>query len=283
MPFRTVSVLGGVVQALTTVIDRSPDDGETVNANEFITQPGGKGSSAAVATYRLSRPNPRNPNAHDESLDDGIRVRMVGAVGADESGPILKKNLIDCGVNTDGVRDRDDHPTGVANILVEAASGANRIMQYPGAAHALEPTDFLTLESLGGGVVPDLMIAFLELKRETVEQAIETASRVGVEVLLKPSPARYLMPHIYPLISHLILNQTEAVMLSPCKPEDIQNEAGWISAAAYFLFLGVKNFVITLGENGAYYSNRSGSGHVEAEKNCFILDTSGAGYDPHPV
>lgn len=85
------------------------------------------------------------------------------------------------------------------------------------------------------------------------------------------------------MIAHLVMNETEAVMLSECKPDDIVNQTGWTSVAEYFLKLGVKNVVVTLGEKGAYYENESGSGHVEAEKNCTILDTSGAGCVPrHP-
>ena len=282
MPVRTISVLGGVVQDLTTVTDRLPDDGETVIASEFTMQAGGKGSNSAVATYRLTRPNPKNkPSADKENIEDDIRVRMVGAVGgADGFGPPLIENLKKCGVNADGVRIIGGHKTGVANILVEAETGANRIMQYPGAAYALGPTDFMTLESLGGGVAPDLVIAQLEIGREAIEQAIETANREGVEVLLNPSPARFLMVDIYPMISHLVMNETEAVLLSECAPDDIESQAGLIRVAEYFLKLGVKNVVITLGDKGAYYSNESENDFVEAEKNCTVIDTSGAGCVP---
>lgn len=281
MTILTVSVLGGVVQDFTTIVDRLPDDGETVVANGFTMQGGGKGSNSAVATYRLSRPNPKNrPNARNEAVDDDLRVRMVGAVGEDEFGPTLKENLAKHGINVDGVLVLKGQSTAVANILVEAGTGANRILQYPGAAYALEPTEFMTLESLGGGVAPDLVISQLEIRRDTIEQAIETANREGVEVLLNPSPARYLMPDIYPMIAHLVMNETEAVLLSECEPDDIQNQTGWSDIAEYFFNLGVKNVVVTLGEKGAYYSNEFGSGYVEAEKNCTVIDTSGAGYVP---
>ena len=278
MPVKTIAVMGGVTQDLTTITDRLPDDGETVIASSFTKQPGGKGANSAVATYRLTRPNPKNnPDASLKNSENDIRVRMVGAIGTDEFGPALKENLISCGVNADGVRVMEGKLTGVGNILVEAASGANRIMQYPGAAYALEPADFMTLESLGGGVAPDFVISQLEIRRDTIEQAIETAHREGIEVLLNPSPARYLMPEIYPMISHLIMNEQEAVLLSQLTPLDVEDHTRWTSIAEYFLDLGVKNVVITLGEKGAYYSSEVGSGYVEAEKNCTVLDTSGAG------
>lgn len=79
------------------------------------------------------------------------------------------------------------------------------------------------------------------------------------------------------MISHLVMNETEAVLLSQLTPVNVEDHTRWTSIAEYFLDLGVKNVVITLGEKGACYSNEVGSGYVEAEKNCTVLDTSGAG------
>lgn len=275
------------MQDLTTIVDRLLDDGETVIANGFTMQGSGKGSNSAVATYRLTRSNPKNRPAahptHHEAFEDESQVRMVGAVGAvgaDEFGPALKENLAKKGINVDVVRVLEGQSTAVVNILVEAGTGANRFMQYHGAAYALEPTDFMTLEILGGGVAPDLIISQLEIRRDTIEQAIETANREGVEVLLNPSPARYFMSDIYPMIFHLVMNETEAVLLSACEPDDIENQTGWTQVAEYFLNLGVKNVVVTLGEKGAYYSNESESSSIEAKKNCTLLDTSNTGCVP---
>ncbi|KAL8686803.1 MAG: hypothetical protein Q9224_005332, partial [Gallowayella concinna] len=106
---KTVSILGGVVQDVCTIMDRLPDDGETVVASAFSMAPGGKGSNSAVAVHRLTRPNPKNrqPPAnkaeeHPTDHEEDVHVRMVGAVGADKFGPALKKNLEDCGLNVDG-------------------------------------------------------------------------------------------------------------------------------------------------------------------------------------
>lgn len=294
MPRQIVSILGGVVQDVCTITDRIPDDGETVVASAFSMAPGGKGSNSAVAVHRLTRANPKNrppATAHSEAQEpltndaeqdlggeiETPSVRMVGAVGADQFGPALKQNLEDCGVNVDGVRTVQGQQTAVANILIESCTKANRIMQYPGVNHSFQPSDFMSVESLGGGVRPDLIICQLELSRDAIEQAIETAEREGIDVLLNPSPAFYLMPDIYPKVTHLVVNETEAVLLSEIEPDDIENQTGWTKVADAFLELGVKNFVVTLGANGAYYSNEYSSGHVEAEKDVAVMDTSGAG------
>ena len=287
-----VSILGGVVQDVCTISNRLPEDGETVVASDFSMAPGGKGSNSAVAVHRLTRPNPKNRQPHTDNadehatgeangnpsgLDEDIHVRMIGAVGADQFGPALKQNLEDCGVNVDGVCVVEGQRTAVANILIEADTGANRIMQYPGVNHSFKASDFMTVESLGGGVAPDLIICQLELHREAIEQAIETAGGEGIDVLLNPSPAYYLIPDLYSNVTHLVVNETEAVLLSEIEPDDIENQTGWTKVAESFLALGVKNVVITLGAKGAYYANEHMKGNVDAEKNCSVMDTSGAG------
>lgn len=102
-------------------------------------------------------------------------------------------------------------------------------------------------------MAPDLFIAQLEVRRETVKQAIETAHREAVEVLVNPSSAAVLFIKLYPMISHLLMNETEASNLSGYGLDEIQREIEWGKVAEFFKDLGVKNVVITLAENGAYY------------------------------
>ena len=133
--------MGGMTRDLATVTDRIPDDGETVVASGFTEQPGGKGASAAVACYRLTRSNPKNrPEGHEEDMENDIHVRMIGAVDANEFGQPMKDNLINCGVNVDGVMILEGQATVVANIILEKNLGANRIMQYPGASSTRNST-----------------------------------------------------------------------------------------------------------------------------------------------
>ncbi len=285
MPEFIISVLGGLVQDFTTVADRLPLSGETYPATHFEMQPGGKGSNSAVAIHRLTRTNPRNEQHRNndtaeraEEID--VRVRMVGVVGEDRFGPNLIQNLLDCGINVDGVRKLEGRDTAIANILLEFQTGANSILQYPGANTFVQPEWFTTPESLGGQI-PHLMVAQLELNRDAIEQAIETAGRHGVQVLLNPSPAHYLLPNIYQNIAHLVMDETEPVLLAAYEDADIETFSDWESIAVHFHRLGVENVVVTLGEKGAYYSTMQGdaikSGSVDAEKNCKVVDTSGAG------
>lgn len=267
MSIRTIAVVGGLAENLLTVIDRLPDQGETIASNSSSSYPGGKGATAAVAAYRLSHLKPAgNTRASIAQAYDDIQVVMVGAVGGDRYGPWLVDALKTNGVNIDHVRTIDQERTGTCFVIIEADREDNRTVYNSGANHAMGPADFMTLESLAGGVKPDLLITNLELPRDTVEQIIETAGREGVEVLLNPVPVSAILPKIYRKVTHLVVNETDAAMLSGRHRDDIQSPQGLAQVADWFLKSGVKNVVVTLGDQGVFYSNASEQGRVDPEE-----------------
>ncbi|MCJ1381397.1 hypothetical protein MMC17_004507 [Xylographa soralifera] len=274
-PAPNILVFGGIVTDLVTVLERLPDSGETLTSTSFSTHAGGKGANSSVAAARLSRANPDGARA---STGPEITVRMIGAVGDDEFGPQRKADLERSGVDASRVDVVAGQKTGVCVIIVESDSGENRIMYNPGANHTLLPTQFTTFESLCGATRPDLLISQLEIRRDTIEQVLEVASEGGVDILLNPSPAHILLSHVYKMITHLIINETEAAMLSGRGMEEMTTVSDWANVTDEFLKMGVKNVVVTLGAKGAYYSNSIGNGgSVDAEKNIKVVDTTGAG------
>lgn len=144
----------------------------------------------------------------------------------------------------------------------------------------MRPEEFLDPESFGTES-PDLVISQLELEREAVEQLITRAKEAGIDVLLNPSPAHYLDDHVYEGLTHLILNESEAAILTGREIEDLgPGFDDWITITDDFLDLGVQHVVVTLGGNGAFFSEQRGKGkYVAAEKvdKDNIVDTSGAG------
>ena len=310
MPSNIV-VIGGIVRDLVTTTHRVPDSGETLTSKSFSTHPGGKGANSAVAAYRLSHRKPatvvlpvnNDINGFSEpvtaiseganndtkvngwndsirsSADNDIHVFMKGAVGEDSFGPGLLDILSRNGVDISGMRTVPHEPTGVCVIIVEEDLGENRILFSPGANRNLLPNEFTTLEGIcAGGVKPDLLISQLELRRETVEQIIQTAAREGVETLLNPAPAHALLLPVYGLITHLVMNETEAATLSGLPVSELTVMEEWGNVTDEFLRRGVKNVVVTLGAKGAYYSNEIGKGaSVDAEKGVKVVDTTGAG------
>jgi ribokinase len=269
MASKTITIIGSLNTDLVTHTPRVPTGGETLTATSFSTGGGGKGANQAVASARLSRAR--------GSTSSDISVRMIGGVGADEFGPPHIEAMKRDGIDTSGIRVVEGKTTGVAVILVETESGENRILLNPGANHTLQPADFATAESLGTPK-PDLIVMQLEIPLETVLQVLKTAKHAGVDVLLNPAPAVKLPEEAYGAITHLILNETEAAILSGRSVDEVEKEGcEWESLAGEFLKKGVRNVVVTLGAKGAYYATEGRSGIVKAEKVEKVVDTTAAG------
>lgn len=202
---------------------------------------------------------------------------MIGAVGNDEFGPKMIAGLKKDGINTVMIALHETEPTGTAVILVESTTGENRILLNPGANHSLLPASFATPESLGTPL-PDLLVLQLEIPIATVIQIIQTARIAGVPVLLNPAPAVTLADEVFQGLGHLILNESEAAILSGRPVEDVE-AAGfdWRTVTDDFLSRGVRNVVVTLGSKGAFWASQGKSGFVPAEKVKKVVDTTAAG------
>lgn len=279
-----ILVCGGLNWDMITVAHRLPKSGETFNSKSFSMFPGGKGANAAIAMHRLSHVKPTETDNEKTPRNfcgfNDIEVRMVASVGSDDFGKQMKDSLAKNFVNVDGVRIQDGKTSAVAVTIVESELGENRILVYPGANHVLKREEFLNLESFGPEL-PDLVISQLELNRETVEQLITTAKAARIDVLLNPSPPHYLDNHVYQGLTHLILNESEAAILTGREIEELESGFDdWITITDEFIDLGVQNVVVTLGGKGAFFSEQKGKGeYVAAEKvdKDNIVDTSGAG------
>jgi ribokinase len=190
-------------------------------------------------------------------------IKMIGAVGNDQHGQMLLRDLQATGVDI----------TGVAVVLVEETSGENRILLNAGANHSLTPIQFQTIPL----ALPSLLILQLEIPAQTTLQVLRAARIQNVEVLLNPAPAVDLPEEAYVGLEHLVLNETEAVILSGYSAYDIEDERKLPAVAEVFHGRGSKNVIITLGGRGVFFSSSNGShGLVEARK-TEVVDTTAAG------
>ncbi|KAF8860329.1 ribokinase-like protein [Acephala macrosclerotiorum] len=275
---KTITIIGSLNTDLVTLTPRVPSGGETLTASSFTTGPGGKGANQAVACLRLSRPRPKA----GVFIPD-IKVKMVGAVGADEFGPRLVGGMSEDGIDTSGIRVVEGVSTGVAVILVEEGSGENRILLSTGANYTFKPEEFTTPKSLGTPL-PDLIVLQLEIPLDAVLQILETAKKAGVAVLLNPAPAVKLPDEVYPAITHLIVNESEAALLTGRSVSSVEApDFPWKEVTDEFISKGVKNVIVTLGSKGAFFASagdkvdkRPGE-FVSAAKVTKVIDTTAAG------
>lgn len=182
-----VLVIGSANADLVVPVDRRPGGGETVLGGDTVLSPGGKGANTAVAAARL-----------------GADVALLGAVGDDPYGELLKRSLAESGVDTGSLR-TSERPTGIAYITV-TPDGENSILVSPGANSSLRPEDV----DLDGA---EVVVLSLEIPLETVEHAVAKAVESGVKTLLNLSPAAELSAKTLAGLDVLLVNEHEAAFL----------------------------------------------------------------------
>ena len=220
---------------------------ETIQALKYEEFCGGKGLNQSVALARA-----------------GAEVYHAGAVGAD--GALLVNMLESSGVHTEHLL-KTAGASGHAVIQIYG-SGQNNIIICGGANRELtkEYIDSV-LEHFGP---EDLLL--LQNETSNVGYAIGKAKEKGMTVALNPSPADDAIKSFpLSLVDYFIINELEGRELAEIGSEEPEK----IMAALLEKFPGA-HFVLTLGENGAYYFD----GGKKAFHDIFrvkAVDTTGAG------
>ncbi|HUX37531.1 MAG TPA: ribokinase [Rectinemataceae bacterium] len=250
---RHFCVLGSVNMDLVTTFERFPKPGETLHGRSFGIFPGGKGANQAVALARL-----------------GARVEMVGAIGDDLLGANYEELFDKAGIGHLGVAKARGMATGTASIQVDGR-GENTIVVVAGANETLSPSRVEDMRATIEGAAA--LLLQLEIPLESVVAAARIASKAGVPVILDPAPARPLPEELFPLISILTPNQTEAALLTGERTED---EAGIAKACSTLKARGVRNVIVKAGGRGAYLAGPEGATHVPGFS-VKVVDTVAAG------
>lgn len=250
---KEIIVLGSLNMDLVITAKRAPAAGETLPGKDFQTIPGGKGANQAAAAGRL-----------------GGTVFMVGRTGADAFGERLGRNLQELHVDTSLMMPDNAVPTGVALIIVEDG-GENRILIVAGANGQVDTSDIGRMERHFEQA--GLLIMQLEIPIATVEAALEKAFQAGVPVLLNPAPAYPIPPAWLPKIRYLVVNETEARVISGMEVTTVESAQ---DAASALQAQGVAVVLLTLGSRGAVVASGEGCWHVPAFQ-VNAIDTTAAG------
>ncbi len=245
---RPIVVVGSLNTDLVVRTLRHPQIGETVLGHDFRTYPGGKGANQAVAAARLGSP-----------------VIMIGQVGADSFGRDLLAAVKANEVDTTHVSQDPDEPTGVGFITVDDL-GKNTIVVASGANAHLTPESLSAARDAFVGA--SILLIQLEIPLDAVERAIDLARQNGVQIVLNPAPAQLLDADLLQRVDFLIPNKPELALLAGLETT---------SAAIDVLHsLGVRNIVVTLGEDGALAAYGHNQEHLPAYP-VPVVDTTAAG------
>jgi len=251
-----ISVLGIFVADLCFFSNDIPIRGQTILGTKHTIGPGGKGSNQAVAAAR-----------------SGGNVNFITKIGDDAYGEIALSLYRESGVSLDSIIIDSNLSTGVAGIFIDETTGDNIINVVPEAADKLQPKDIDNhLEILRNSKV---FLTQLETPMETTLYSLEKAKQLGCLTMLNPAPAAELQEGIFKSIDFFTPNETEAgfyLNTSLDSKNDIE------LAGKEFLNKGVKNIIITLGDQGSYFANNDESFFLEPlTLKSKVIDTTGAG------
>lgn len=246
-----IYVLGSINMDLVANVAKMPRAGQTMHADSFFVNPGGKGANQAVAIAKL-----------------GAEICMIGKVGTDSYGDTMRKNLSDYGVDTTHIA-KAEASSGIAIILVQ--KGENRIILDAGANYKITTAD--VDNGLAAAKAGDILLMQLEVPLAIVEYALELGKKIGMINILNPAPAVTLSESILKNVDIITPNETETEIITGVAP----NSEVHIALAVKKLYaMGVKNVVITLGARGSAVSVGQEITLVDAIK-VKVVDTTGAG------
>lgn len=249
-----ILVVGSLNMDFVIDVQNMPLAGETILGKKVTLVPGGKGANQAYAAGKL-----------------GGDVGMIGAVGNDIYGRMLKENLESVGVDTSGVEAVEGIPTGNAFITVDE-SGENRIIVIQGTNACI------TKEMIDRHMELidkcDTVIMQLEIPLEIVTYVKNIAKEKGKTVILDPAPAKAGLPDDFFRGFDIVKpNETEIQTLSGKKMETKEELA---EGAGELLKKGVDTVIITLGGDGALLATKDGSKEFHTKK-VNAIDTTAAG------
>lgn len=248
-----IAVIGSLNMDLVVNVENMPKVGQTIIGCNFKEVPGGKGANQAVAMGRL-----------------GAKVNMIGKVGDDGFGNELLNSLKKDDINVLSVEKEKNISTGVALITVNK-EGDNSIVVAPGANYRLTKEDIDKYKDAINE--SDIVVLQLEVPLDTVKYALEKSRELGKYTILNPAPAVKLEDEIIKNVDLLTPNETELEILSGIT---IKNEEDILHAAKILIEKGVKELIVTLGENGSLYINKEVSKMYKAYK-VKAVDTTAAG------
>jgi ribokinase len=245
-----VVVVGSVNHDVVNETARIPAAGETVLALRSRRNVGGKGSNQAVAAARA-----------------GARVSLAAPVGElDPHADRLRRTLADYRVDVRGVRTVPGRFTGAAYITV--ARGENQIVVDPGAN--------LMWDDLDADLPTVATAAVTVAQLETPTVVAQRLSEVAERLVLNAAPASPLPDDLLARCDPLVVNEHELAVVAGRSPGRTASVSAVLDHQRLLRARGVPSVVTTLGEQGAVWSDGTGSAHQPTIA-VSVVDTTGAG------
>jgi len=257
-----VVVIGGVYVDMAVRCVDFPATGQVAAGSSFSYTAAGAGSNQAIQAALC-----------------GCQVYLVGKVGKDIFGQMIKNNLTDFGVSSDFVFEAEAKNTGVSVSFV-SSSGANRTVISEGANRALLRSDIKgeKFEKL----LSHANVCLIDggLPSDFVSSAIRAAKLSKTKVILDPALSSEQfenqsgkLPLDYYTADILVPNFVEAAELTTAQSRNIHTAK---LIGSDLIARGVGCVVIKLGKRGALVVDKQGTSHIPAFEVKFV-DHAGCG------
>jgi len=252
-----VCVLGSINMDVVVRVDRFPQVGEAITGLTCELMPGGKGANQAIAVANM-----------------GVPTDLIGSLGNDEFGKILRGHLIDAGVNIDAIA-QTKSSSGTAIVAVNG-EGDNQIIVIPGSNALLQRETIDEYLDRQSSAIRYLISQF-EVPLDLVSYTFGKAKSLGITTILNPSPMQPISRELMEQTDMLVLNELELAQViglthSISSPDEVAQ-----AALRWRQEIGKKTVVVTLGEHGLVAIQGDQVIKQPAQKVAYVVDTTGAG------
>lgn len=238
-----IAVIGLSGESIFMKMDHFNEEGETVIANTYHIEYGGKGYNQAVAARRY-----------------GAKVSFLTLCGDDEIANKVQNTLEQENIKSFVIK-RKNKKSASACIMIDK-EGRNRVVCYPGVSSEMTKDDVLLFEE--EIKTSKYLLLQLEMSDESLFKAIELANKYDTLVILNPAPAKKLPKEVVENVYLITPNEHEAkVLFDLDNPMDIYR-------------LNYKKVIITLGEKGSIIKENDHVYNIDSKK-VTALNTTGAG------
>lgn len=240
-----IAVIGLSGESIFMKVDHFHHDGETVVADVFYKEYGGKGYNQAVACKRF-----------------GADVSFLTVIGDDQIGEEVIKSLEKENINGTFIK-KNNSKSAYAMILIDKI-GNNQVTCFPGVSKNLTKEDVLLFEK--EIATSKILLLQMEMSDESLFEAISIAKKYDTLVILNPAPAHQIPNEILKQCDIITPNENECEVLFNISSNYQTN----------LLKLEQQNVIVTLGSKGSIVKDGDVVYEIEPLK-VNPLNTTGAG------
>lgn len=211
----------------------------------------------------------------------GKRTALLGKVGTDKFGRLLKGTLEGAGIETRGLVSADDVFTTLAFVTLDASGDREfSFSRKPGADTCIrfEEIDLSLIDEARAFHFGTLSLTD-EPARSTTQQAVAYAKAQGKLITYDPNLRKPLWKDLDEAKEQMLwgLRHADVVKISDEEVEFLFGLNPQDGAAHILKEFGVKLVFVTCGPDGCFFMNAQASGQVPGMSGIRVVDTTGAG------